>query len=672
KSGMKGFLTQKLGSNEQTRFPYSFFWWQGVDGSKILTVFPPGGYANPVQRAELLGQLSMLKGRHDVNEELVVFGVGNHGGGVTRGHLDRAFAIKNGKGEPNLVFTSADRYFDHLHELAATHSFPTWDDELYLEHHRGTYTSQSETKKNNRRIEQLLMDAEKLSSIAHAQFGAAYPAASLFNPGWSNVMLNHFHDILPGSGITKVYSDAAADYAKSRAAAENAIAASLKKIAGNVDTRGGGEPLLVFNTLSWKRDAIVEAPFEGLSPKVQVFAPDDKPVPCQLVKKNGKTSLLFVARGLPPMGYAVYHVYPKGGSPSALLPKSTVSKSGNVIENQFIRIELDPSTGALKSVYDKKLNREFLTAGKSGALLQAFKDTQNAWEIMSNDPIPFGAPGAVEVVENGPVRITLKTTRPLQNSTFSSSFSIVDGIPLAFGNVETDVKDHNVTVKLAFDLALLNEDAWFEIPYAAISRKAIPKTQAESAKFEVSAQNWVDYTDTGGAAGFSLLNTSKYGYDVKQNVLRMTLLRTPTYPDPEADQGRHSIDYSIYTHPGDWREADTSRQGYAFNYTPYVFRAGKHPGKLPAVNSFFAAGPDDVALTVVKKSEDGDRLVLRFVETEGRATMASIKLPWKPASVTETNLIEDRIEPASLYNVSGDTLSVPLGKFEIKTLIVSK
>ncbi len=668
KSGMTGFLTQKLGSNESTRFPHNIFWWEGADGSKVLTYFPLSGYANNIMRREIIGHLASLKSNHGVNENYVIFGVGDHGGGVTRGHLDRAFSLKNDPISPNVVFTSADSFYKHLTELSESIPFPTWNDELYLEHHRGTYTSQANNKKHNRRTEQLLLDSEKLASIAETLFDALYPAKELFSSGWYYVLLNHMHDILPGSGIRKVYEDSDKDYAEVYKTAGTVINDSLEKIASAVNTEGPGEPLLVFNTLSWTRDAVIEQPFDGLEPSVEVTDPKGNPVVAQITRKDGKPHILFIARGLPPGGYTVYRVFPSGRLEKPEPPSSTLKSGPGFIENNFIKASYDPLSGDLNGIHDKSLGREFLDTQKNSNLIQAFKDTQNAWEILTNDPIETDAATDVRIVESGPVRITLEATRKLNDSTFVKHISLYDNDPLIHGRIDVQWREHNTTTKLAFFLNLLNDDAWFEIPYAAISRKAIPKTAAEIAKFEVSAQNWVDYTDKDGAAGISLLNNSKYGFDVKQNVLRMTLLRSPIKPDPEADQGDHSIQYALYTHAGDWRAADTSRRGFEFNHPPHTVRPGKHIGSLQPSNSFFKSEPNDVAISAIKKSEEGDGYVIRVVETEGNPVNATISLPWNPVKIVETNLIEDEIKSTSPVKLDENKLSFNLGKYEIKTL----
>ena len=288
KSGMKGFLTQKLGSNEVTRFPYGVFRWEGADGSKILTYFPPSGYANGLNRAELFGFLSFFKSNHHIDENYTIFGVGDHGGGVTREQLDRIFELKKDPLFAKTAFTSAEYYYKHLLDLSKTVEFPTWDDELYLEHHRGTYTTQANNKKNNRRCEQLLQDSEKLASLADIKFGADYPKTRLFDAGWYFVLFNQMHDILPGSGIRKVYEDSDKDYAKVYKTTEEVIGGSLNKIAAGVDTLQPGEPLLIFNTLSWKRDAVIEYPFDRLTSGAQALdsglSPNGLPAPCSAAR----------------------------------------------------------------------------------------------------------------------------------------------------------------------------------------------------------------------------------------------------------------------------------------------------------------------------------------------------------------------------------------------------
>ncbi|MEW5946655.1 MAG: glycoside hydrolase family 38 C-terminal domain-containing protein [bacterium] len=351
--------------------------------------------------------------------------------------------------------------------------------------------------------------------------------------------------------------------------------------------------------------------------------------------------------------------------------KTDVSVSPSTLENASFRVTLDPKSGDVVSFYDKRHKRELFEPGKAGNRIQLFDDrptAHDAWNIAIGDEKYLDRVGDAEIVESGPVRVTLKVSKQFNISKFNHYLSLYENYPQFEGRIDVDWQERRVIAKLAFPLNLSSESAWFEIPYAAIERRSVPRTLAEQAKWEVSAQKWVDYTDASGAFGVSLLNNSKYGYDVKRNVLRMTLLRSPVSPDPVADRGAHSIPYALYPHPGDWRDADTPRRGFEFNYPLIPWLAHPHPGRLPKEKSFFAAEPSNVILTVVKKAEDSSRLVLRVFEAAGRDTTATITLPATPKSVVETNLLEEKIADVGFQ---GPKITVPVSHFEIKSFKVA-
>ncbi len=672
KSGMTGFLTQKINWNDTTKFPYHIFWWEGPDGSKILTYFPVGGYGESVDANRMLQQLKEMKRKHDVDENFVIFGVGDHGGGVTRRHLDRAFALKKNPVYPKIEFTTAEKYFKHLHKLAEKKDFPVWDDELYLQYHRGTYTTQAATKRNNRRGEIQMQVAEKFAAVAD-KLGSdvPYPFREIFG-GWYYIMLNQMHDILPGSGIRKVYEDAEKDYAKQHKLGNMVLDNALDSITSKIDTSGIGNALVVFNPLSWKRDGIVELALDELPAKPAILSPAGATVPSQIVdNRDGGKSLVFIARDIPSIGYAVCRVV--AASDAAPAPVTDLTADGTTIENTFLKLTLDPESGEIASLLDKQTGKEIIRAGAGGAVLQLYNDKPakyDAWNIRIGDPVYMDRVGRVELVENGPVRATLKMSHRVGGSisTFDQYFTLYENRPLADGRIEVEWQESNVIAKLAFNLDMMNETAWFEIPYAAIERRAVPLTPADRAKWEVSAQKWVDYTDKSGTYGVGLLNNSKYGYDVKDNVLRMTLLRSPVAPDPLADRGHHSIPYALYPHAGDWRDANVPRKGYEFNWPLITRLSDSHAGELPVSESFFRCEPPNVLLNVVKKAENKKDYIIRFYETSGIDTEAKITLPGTPASVVETNLIEDEMEPVPF---DGNRISVPIGHYEIKTLRVS-
>ncbi len=670
RSGITSFLTQKINWNDTTKFPYNIFWWEGPDGSRVLTYFTVGTYSENNDSKSILEHLKTIDKKHDVPETLMVFGVGDHGDGVSRTHLNRAFSLKEDPIFPKIVFTSADDYFKHLFDLSKTHEFPTWSDELYLQYHRGTYTTQSDTKRNNRLGEVLQEEGEKYASIAATLFSTPYPESRI-RDGWNIVLFNQFHDILPGSSITDVYDQAAQDYAYQQQTLNGVIGESLAVLESNIDTTGKGVPVVIFNPLSWKRTAPVEIKWTYSFPDNPLVTDDqDRPVPSQFIDVNyPDKTLTFVARDLPAGGYAVYHIT---DNPKPVSPETVSSRSGDTIESALYRVKFDTSTGAITSIFDKKADRELVEQGKAANFLQLYVDLPkkfDAWELAFGDPVPLKLQTIPMVVESGPVRTTYRFTTGTGKSSFTQYVSVYNELPWIDCRIDADWRESHVVAKLAFDLNLKSETAWFEIPYAAIERRAVPRTDEERAKYEVSGQKWIDYTDPSAKFGVSLLNNGKYGFDVKDNIMRMTMLRAPGEPDPKADRGLHTFRYALYPHSGDWRDAATPQQGYDYNYPPIARVAVKHTGKLPKSKSFFSAAPSNVILTTIKRAEDDDDTVIRVYETNGKDTVATITLPASAASVIETNLIEQKPDwkPAE-YKISGNTITFPLGHNEIRTL----
>jgi len=665
KAGMIGFLTQKINWNDTTRFPHHIFWWEGPDGSRLMTYFPVGGYGDSMDTNEVLGQLKTMKQTTGVPEVFAIFGVGDHGGGVTRTQLNRAFAFKENPLFPPTKFVSSEEYFKHLLDLSKTNKFPVYKDELYLEYHRGTYTSQANTKLSNRRGETAIMNAETFNTIA-ARLGHAYPQQDI-RKAWDHLMFNQFHDILPGSSINKVYRDNKKDYAQMFDAANGAANGALKAIAAKADTKGKGQPLVLFNSLSWKRDDVVEAAVAGAA-NSSVLDAAGKPVPSQVVKAaDGSDKLLFVARGTPAMGYATYRIVPGAAKDM----KSTLKASGTTLENEFFKVTVDPKTGNISSLIDKRYKREYFGPNHPGNELQCYHDKHpeyDAWNIRLHERLDVALASAPEIVENGPVRATLRWTKTIGKSTFVHNLSLVAGVPQVFGRLDVDWHESHVMAKLAFDLNLKSDNAWYEIPYAAISRAAYWKNDFDRAKWEVSAQKWADYPDGAGKAGFSIINNSKYGYDTKDNVMRLSLLRSPKEPDPEADMGKHTIEYALYPHAGDWRKAQTPRRGWEFNTPLVTLLTDSHAGSLPAAESFFSVEPNNVIMPVVKKAEDSEAQILRLYEAAGKDSNAKITLPAKPKSVQIVNLMEE--QPKNL-KVTGREITVPIGHYEILTLKIA-
>jgi len=699
KSGVDYFVTQKMSWNETNQLPLKLFWWQSPDGSRVLTYFPSGygGELDPLRLTlDLKKAVSLNPGLTHI---MHLFGESDHGGGPTRHMLDRG--IRWSKPEavfPQVNFGSAQEFFSSLEtKLDSERSpvwnyktvaarkpqlppssegkieLPVWNDELYLEFHRGVFTTQARHKSNMRRSEEWLLNAEKYSALAWLE-GGSYPGDSL-TEAWKKVLFNQFHDLAAGSGIGVIYKDAQRDYDVAHWIANDATSQALSTLSKRVNTRAmTGVPVIVWNSQAWNRSDLAE--FEVEMPEKQngdltVVDSQGKPLLAQVLSRQPETNsfqLLAKVDRVPALGYTVLHVLP-GAAPRA---PSDLTAQGATLENSLLRVTVDRKTGCILSLYDKQEKFEDIARGGCGNQLVAFEDKPkdyDAWNIdadFEKVSTPLNEVDSVEWVERGPVRATLRITRHWQNSRFRQDISLYAGMKRVDIANDIDWHETHVLLKAAFPLAASSDEATYEIPYGAIRRPTTRNNSWEAAKFEVPAIRWADLGD--GKHGFSLINESKYGYDAKGNVLRLSLLRSTTSPDPDADRGRHRFSYSLYPHGGDWRQALTVRRGYEFNSRLKALAVASHEGQLSADHSFVDLQPQNLVLTALKRTEDGNALLLRFYESAGESGDAILTVPAGAISARLTNLME---EPY------GDELSLKKGRivlpfhpFEILSLEV--
>ncbi len=338
-----------------------------------------------------------------------------------------------------------------------------------------------------------------------------------------------------------------------------------------------------------------------------------------------------------------------------------------------LRIKVDPQTGCITSLFDKKAGFETIASGGCGNELQAFKDTPkeyDAWNIdpgtLDVAPTLLNKADAVTLTEHGPLRATIRVTRTWQSSKFVQDITLYAGADYAVVTNDFDWHERHILLKAAFPLAASGPFATYEIPYGTIERPTTRNNTIEKAKFEVPALRWADLGD--GQHGMSLMNQTKYGYDAVGNVLRLSLLRGATWPDPEADQGHQHFNYAIYPHAGDWKQALSVRHGYNFNYRLKAMQVESHTGELPQRHSFAGIHNDNVVLTAMKRSEDGKGLVLRFYESAGKGGNVILNVPAGATSATIVNMME-KPEGSSL-TVTGDKVTVPVTPYEIQTVRV--
>jgi alpha-mannosidase len=686
KSGMDYFVTQKLlWAHEFTTFPYKLFWWQAPDGSRLLTYFPRD-YAGGIDGDQLGRDLSVwmpsIYGPKltDSPEMMHLYGVGDHGGGPTRVMLNHADQLRAPDTVfPKLQFSFASEFFSDLEKKLPSMQVPTWDGELYFAYHRGVFTTQAETKRRIRRAEELVLNAEKFSSLA-SLYGRAYPEGMELT--WKNLLFDHFHDIMPGSGIAVNYLDAKRNLENVDRFANEVGMGSLREIAAHVNTQGEGAPIMIFNSLSWPLAEVteVEAQLPAPAKQVEVVDSNGKAAESQLLSLDPEThrASLLLLSNIPSLGYKTYFVRAAASAPAI---HSVLKASADTLENEFIRVKIDPQSGCMTSLFDKRSGTEALAPAETdtggpknatcGNLLQTFVDKPKQWDAWNIDADfekqhwDLDKADEVKLVESGPLRAVIQVKNHFQNSTFVRDIILYAGALRVDVKMQAEWHEKHILLKVAFPVSAHSDKAVYEIPFGSVERPTTRNTPAEQAQFEVPAQRWADISDA--KHGFSLLNDCKYGYDAKGNVLRLSLLRSPEWPDPHADEGHHEFTYSMYPHGGGWKDALTIRRGYELNYKLISMPVGKHEGGLAPEHSFVQARSENIILTALKKAEDEDALVLRFYEWAGKDGEVQLQIPPGAQSATETDLME---KPMGSLPVQNDSVTVHTKPYEIKTIKV--
>ncbi|HEY1467585.1 MAG TPA: glycoside hydrolase family 38 C-terminal domain-containing protein [Candidatus Acidoferrum sp.] len=687
KSGMDYFVTQKLiWAHEFTTFPCKLFWWESPDGSRLLTYFPhdyAGGIDPPALAKDLSVWVPSIYGTDAKQhaEMMHLYGVGDHGGGPTRSMLDTAARwMKPDVAFPNLQFSTATAFFENLEKKLPSLKVPEWRDELYFEYHRGVLTTQAETKKRIRYTEELLLNAEKFSSIS-ALYGNAYLSAD-FDYGWKGLLFDDFHDIMPGSGIAVNYLDAQRDLEDVGRVGSSILDDSLSAIAAHINATGAGVPLVVFNSLSWPRQEVAEAEVQlpAAAGGIEVLDAAGKRVTSQVLAMDRDTHVVrfLLQSSVPPLGYSTYYVR---GVAKPAAAASEIKASDGQLENALVRVTVDKQSGCMTSLFDKRSKTEALAPSETdtggptstvcGNLLQTFRDMPKRWDAWNIDSDfekehwDLDKADDVQLVESGPLRAVIRVKNHFQNSTFVRDITMTAGSARVDVKTTADWHEKHILLKVAVPGSAHNDKATFEIPYGSIERPTTRNTMAEKAKFEVPGLHWADLSDA--THGSSLLNDCKYGFDAKGNVSRLSLLRSPEWPDPHADEGRHEFTYSLYPHGGGWREAMTVRRGYELNYPLLTRQIEKHQGDLKEEFCFLDVQGDNVVVTAVKKAEDDNALIARFYEWAGKESDIKLRLPAGASNASLTNLME---KPLTEIPVQGGIATVHTKAFEIVTVSV--
>jgi alpha-mannosidase len=618
-AGIDRFLTQKLSWNAFNKPEYHTFRWQGIDGSEVLTHFPPADtYNGEADIAELRRSAREYKEHDRSNTSYLLFGYGDGGGGPTRQMLETLRRVGDLQGVPRTTQRSSEEFFTELERVSS--DLPVLVGELYFELHRGTYTSQAEVKRANRKCELLLHDVELLTALAHWRSLQQYPRAELTRL-WETLCLNQFHDIIPGSSIDQVYADAHRDYAEIERGGLALRAAALAALAD-------GSPEQPLNTLGIERRGVVDS-------------------------ADGSRRLVSARP------FATAHVA-EPQAPVAITPEG----AGWRLENAHLRATVDRDGRLVELVY-RASGRQVLRG--PGNVLELYEDIPINWDAWDVDPFHLETRAdcppahAAHVVSESPLRAEIAFEHRIGTaSTGTQTIRLdADAHRIEFGWV-IDWRESQKILKVRFPVDVHSPNATYEMQFGAVERPTHYTTKHDLARYEVPGHRWSDLSEHG--FGVALLSESKYGYSTFGNELRMSLLRAPGSPDPTADRGEHRFRYALYPHAGRWQEGGVVAEALDFN-APLV-------GASTTLESLFSIDTSDLMLDTVKLAEREDALVLRLYEAHGARGRAGLTFGVPADSVTRANLLEDpEGEPLELR---AGRVELDYRPYEIITLLVHK
>ncbi|MGG6294459.1 alpha-mannosidase [Leptolyngbya sp. AN02str] len=656
--GVRYFVTQKLRWNDTSEFSHEAFWWRSPgfasahhpDQHQILSLHsaPIGEGFDPIKMTHYA---THWETQTRYGNALWLLGVGDHGGGPTRDMLETARRWARSPFFPKIAFSTAQAYLDGLAQAAS--NLPIWDDELYLEFHRGCYTSHADQKWWNRRCEDTLFEAELWATLATQHASAPYPKQDI-ETAWKRVLFNQFHDILPGSSIAEVYDEVNPDWIAALETAHQVRSHALHTLAAGIALPKPPHPsataIAVFNPLNWTRSEVVSCPVPA-GGHWQVMDLEGRSLPSHL-HADGQIS--FWAEQVPGVGYRCFWLRPVE-KPAPKAPSPTPKFQ---LENEFWQVVVDERTGNLARVFDKVQQRDVLSG--PGNELQAFRDSGQYWDAWNIDPnyeqhrMPPAVLVEMESAIATPLHTSLRVIRQIGQSIFTQTYVLEQRSPLLKIHTQVDWQETHVLVKAAFPLALEPTTTLTrEVPYSVTQHRTHNPGPAEAAKWEVAALRWANLSD--GIHSTSLLSNGKHGYDAQANQLRLTLLRSPIFPDPGCDRGHHEFTYALYPHNPSWQAAQVVRHGYALNQPMQAViihpQSAQPPANhLPPSHQFLALKAENVILSALKPSEANTHRpthrptwVLRCYECHGQAATVQIGgaiAPSFPLNLQPTNLLE--------------------------------
>lgn len=634
-AGLRYYAFLRPGPHEKA-LPGPVFEWMSPDGSSVLASRIERAYCTWFEDPEHLEEHIQINDRarsKDVQNYTVFYGVGNHGGGPTRKNIQ--FMLDRSGKDPDIQLSSLGGYFRSLDaELDSGAAVPLVCEEL--QHHaRGCYSAHSEIKALNRRTEHLLTTAEKLATTAHLLLGRPYPHEKL-RSAWQSLLYNQFHDILAGTSLPEGYDDARDLFGHARALASGVLNVSLQALTSQIDTRGPGDALVVYNPLAWPVQAVVEVQPSGPS----LVDASGSPVLCQHVQPtttvNGQKRMVFVTK-LPPLGWKLFRQNVPDTPPVPAQGMLSITPSS--LENSFLQVEIDPGTGEIISLFDKRSRIETLAGpANSAVVLNDPGDTWSHGVASFRDETGRFKAREIEIEESGPVRVCLRVTSAWEASQIISRLYLYRDLDFLECRMSVNWQEQYKALKLAFPLSIRCPSVRYEVPYGSVEREANGEEQP--------GQQWVDVSGPlpdSSFYGVALLNDCKYGFDCLGSELRVTVLRSPAYAHHEPatldpakryehiDQGLQKLTWRLLPHAGTWRDAAVARRAFELNVQPPYVNEYEHDGALPADFSLASADPETYVLTAVKRSEDGEATILRGYDSGLDGGECAVRLSWLDA-----------------------------------------
>ncbi len=699
KSEVDYFMTSKISWNDTNEFPYSIFHWEGLDGTDVLTHVPrvilPQTYNGEITAKNILD----LKDNYEVQKEdnqfkfkygdssnyfkkdrvipddelIYIYGYGDGGGGVTADFINKIKRFNKFPYLPQLEFAQPREYFENLNENMINNDieYPTWKGELYLEYHRGTYTSQAEIKLQNRRLEEKIREAEILNTLTDI-----YPQSKIEN-NWKKINLNQFHDIIPGSSIKEVYQDVNDIYNEVDKSLDKIINNTLDKLKKEIklDSNDNNKHYLVWNGLDHKRNTYIqfeESELDINKNNISFYDYDNNKALAFSYRKNLNEKNIYEVylENIPAFGYKIIKIIKDNNKNNQ--SKKIINDSSSM-ENDFYKITFEK--GKISSLYDKRREVELIEEGKYGNELQFFIDKPSRFEAWEQDA-DFEDHRIEDILSLNKFEIKAYQNQKIaylnwtfKKSTFEQNIILYDKLDRIDIKNRVDWKDREVLVKTAWPVNIINDQARYEIAYGNITRPTTNNTTFEKAQFEVPGHRWADLSEVG--LGFSILNDCKYGYDIKDNLLRLTLLKAPNYPDQTADYGVHEFTYSIYTHQGIYYQSNLLKHADDLNRKVLKKEIKDvNNNSEEAINSkqsFAEVKKGNSKLEVIKKSEDNSNdIVIRLYEPYGGKDNVKVKLYKDIKDAEVVNLIENKLNEN--INYKENYLYFDMQPFEIKSI----